>query len=114
MWTRFLDGVVLCGRLRGGGSPWGERGSGCDGCWVLAWVWVRVRVTAGPHMLQLGLLFLLGLCRLVCVLLVLLLEVLLVVLLLRVVLSFGFRFWFGVGFWVGVWFEVEKDLFLEV
>ena len=42
-----LDGVVLCGCLCGGGSRWGEGGSGCGGCGVLAWVWVRVWVRAG-------------------------------------------------------------------
>ena len=46
-----LDGVVLCGRLSGGGSRWGEGDSGCGGCGVVAWVWVRFRVRAGPLLL---------------------------------------------------------------
>ena len=37
-----LDGVVLGGRLCGGGSRWGEGGSGCGGWGVLTWVWLRV------------------------------------------------------------------------
>ena len=86
-----LDGVVLGGRLCGGGSRWGEGGSGCGGGGVLAWVWVRVWVRAGSLLLPSYLLWFLGLCRVV---LVMLLVVVVVVLLLRAVLSFGFRLWF--------------------
>ena len=46
-----LDGVVLGGRLCGGGSRLGEGGSGCGGRGVLAWVWVRVWVRAGSLVL---------------------------------------------------------------
>ena len=46
-----LDGAVLCGRLRGNGSRWGEGGPGCGGHRVLAWVWVRVWVRVGPLLL---------------------------------------------------------------
>ena len=42
-----LEGVVLCGRLRGDGLRSGQRGSGCAGCRVLVWVWVGVSVRAG-------------------------------------------------------------------
>ena len=51
-----LDGVVLCGRLRGGGSRCGAGGSVCVGCGVLAWVLVRVWVGAGQLLLPLRLL----------------------------------------------------------
>ena len=46
-----LDGLVLCGRLRGGGSRWGDGGPGCGGCGVLALVLGRVWVRAGPLLL---------------------------------------------------------------
>ena len=36
-----LDGVVLCGHLRGDGSRWGEEGSGWGGCELLALIMVR-------------------------------------------------------------------------
>ena len=100
--TEGLEGVVLGGRLCGGGACCGERGSRCGGWGVLAWVWVRVWVRAGSLLLRLYLWWFLGLCGVV---LVLLLVVVVVVLLLRVVLSFGFWLWFGVGFWVRVRFE---------
>ena len=87
-----LDGVVLGGRLCGGGGRWGEGGSGCGGWRVLVWVRVRVRAVS----LGLSLLFLWcwGLRG--------------------VVWSFGFRLGFGVGFWAWVRFEVEEDLVPEV
>ena len=50
-----LDGVVLCGRLRGGGSRLGGGELGFGGCGVLAWVRVRVGVRARPLMLLLRL-----------------------------------------------------------
>ena len=106
-----LVGVVLGGRLCGGGSRWGEGGSGCGGWRVLAWLWVRVWVTTGSLLLPSYLLWFLGLCG---VGLVMLLLVVVVVLLLWVVLLFGFRFWFGVVFWVGVRFEVKEDVVPEV
>ena len=49
-----LDGVVLGGRLCGGGGPWGEGSSGRGGRGVLVRVRVRVRVVS----LGLSLLFL--------------------------------------------------------
>ena len=106
-----LDGVVLGGRLCGGGSRWREGGSGCGGCGVLAWVWVRVWVRAGLLLLPSYLLWFLGLCGVV---LMMLLVVVVVLLLLRAMFSFGFRFWFWVGFCVGLRFEVEEGLVLEV
>ena len=48
-----LDGVVLFGRLRGGGSGWGQWSWGCGGCGVLARVWVRVWVRAGAFLVLL-------------------------------------------------------------
>ena len=89
------DGVVL-----GGGSRWGEGGSGCGAWGVLVWVWVRVLVRAGSLLLLSYFMWFLGLCGVV---LVNLLLVLVVLLLLRAVLLFGLRFWFAVGFLVGVW-----------
>ena len=107
-----LDGVVLGGRLCGGGTRCGGGGgSGCVGWGVPAWVWVRVLVRAGLPVVPSYPWWFFGLCGAV---LVLLLVVLVVVVLLRVVLTFGFRFWFGVGFRVGVRFEVEEDLVPEV
>ena len=94
-----LNGVVLCGRLRGGGSRWGEGGSGISGRMVLALFWVRVWVRTGPLLLPLRVLCFLALFVVVWVLFVKLLVVVVVVVLLRVLLSFGFRFWFGVRFW---------------
>ena len=78
-----LDGVVLGGRLYGGGSCWGEGGSGWSGCGVLAWVWFRVRVRAGSSLLPCYRSWFLGLCGVV---LVMLLVVVLVVVLLRAML----------------------------
>ena len=82
-----LDGVVLGGRLCGGGGRWWEGGVGCHRWGVLAWVrvWVRA-VFFGFLSLRLS-------CR---------------------VRSFGRRLGFGVGFAVGVWFQVEEDLGQEV
>ena len=82
-----LDGVVLGGRLCGGGGCRWEEGVGSGGCGVLAWVmaWVRA-VSVGFVSL-----------RLWCC-----------------VCSLGRRFGFGVGFGVGVRFQVEEDLCLEV
>ena len=82
-----LDGVVLGGRLCGGGGCRWEGGVGCGGWGVLAWVrvWVRA-VSVGFVSL-----------RLWCC-----------------VCSSGRRLWFGVGFGVGVRFQVEEDLCSEV
>ena len=82
-----LDGVVLAGRLCGGGGRWWEGGVGCGGWGVLAWfrVWVRA--------VLLGFVSL----RLWCC-----------------VCSFGRRLGFGVGFGVQVRFQVEEDLCSEV
>ena len=82
-----LDGVVLGGRLCGGGGCRWEGGVGCGGWGVLAWVRVRVGVVS------VGFVSL----RLWCC-----------------VCSRGRRLGFGVGFWVGVRFQVEEDLCLEV
>ena len=96
-----LDGVVLGGRLCGGGGRWWEGGVGCGAWGVLAWVkvWVRAVSPAFPSL------------RLWCCGLP---GVVLVVLLLLVVRSFGRRLGFGVGFLFGVRFEVEEDLGPEV
>ena len=96
-----LDGVVLGGRLCGGGGRWWEGGMGCGGWGVLAWVrvWVRA-VSLGWALLRLWCCGLRG--------------VVLVVVLLLLVRLFGGRLGFGAGFWVGVLFEVEEDLCLEV
>ena len=96
-----FDGVVLGGRLCGGGGHWGEGGSGCGGLGPL--VWVRVWVTAVSLGLSSLFLWCWGLR-----------GVVLVVVLLLMVWSFGFWLGFGVGFWVGVRFEVEEDLIPEV
>ena len=82
-----LDGVVLGGRLCGGGGcPW-EGGVGCGGWGVLAWVRVRGGVVS------VGFVSL----RLWCC-----------------VCSHGRRLGFGVGFGVGVRFQVEEYLCPEV
>ena len=62
-----LDGVVLGGRLCGGGSRLGEGDSGFGGWGVLACVWVRVWVRAGSLLLPSYLLWFLGLCGVVLV-----------------------------------------------
>ena len=82
-----LDGVVLGGRLCGGGGCRWEGSVGCGGWAVLAWVrvWVRA-VSVGFVML-----------RLWCC-----------------VCSLGRGFGFGVGFGLGVGFQVEEDLCLVV
>ena len=82
-----LDGVVLGGRLCGGGGCRWEGGVGCGGWGFLAWVrvWVRA-VSVGSVSL-----------RLWCC-----------------VCSSGRRLGFGVGFGVGVRFQVEEDLCPEV
>ena len=41
-----LDGVVLGGRLCGGGGRWGEGGLGCGGWGVLVWVRVWARAVS--------------------------------------------------------------------
>ena len=82
-----LDGVVLGGRLCGGGGCWWEGGVGCGGWGVLAWVRVRVRAVL------LGFVSL----RLWCC-----------------VCSLGRQLRFGVGFGVGVRFQVEDYLCPEV
>ena len=95
------DGVVLGGRLCGGGGRWWEGGVGCGG-WqilVLVRIWVRT-VSLWLASLRLRCC---GLC-----------GVVLVVVLLLVVRSFWRRLGFGVGFGVGVRFQVEEDLGLEV
>ena len=81
------DGVVLGGRLCGGGGCRWEGDMDCGGWGVLAWVrvWVRA-VSAGFVSL-----------RLWCC-----------------VCSLGRSFGFGVVFGVGVRFQVEEDLCLEV
>ena len=96
-----LDGIVLGGRLCGGGGSWWEGGVGCGGWGVLAWirVWVRA-VSLGFASLRLWCHGLRG--------------VVLVVVLLLLWRLFGRRFGFGVGFWFGVRSEVEEDLGLEV
>ena len=82
-----LDGVVLGGRLCGGGGCRWEGGVGCGGWAVVAWVrvWVRA-VSVGFVSLRLW-------CC-VCLLV--------------------HRFMFGVWFGVGVRFQVEGDLCPEV
>ena len=82
-----LDGVVLGGRLCGGGGCRREGGAGCGGWGVLAWARVRAGVVSGGFVSL----------RLWCC-----------------VCSRGRRLGFGVGFGVGVWFQVEKYLCLEV
>ena len=82
-----LDGVVLGGRLCGGGGCRWERGVGCGGWGVLAWVSVWVRVVL------VGFVFL----RLWCC-----------------VCWLRRRFGFGVGSGVGVRFQVEEDLCPDV
>ena len=82
-----FDGVLLGGRLCGGGGPWWEGGMGCGRWGVLEWVRVWVRAVL------LGFLSL----RLWCC-----------------VCSRGRRLGFGVGFGVGVPFQVEEDLCPEV
>ena len=83
-----LDGVVLGGRLCGGGGRWWEGRVGCGRSGVLVWVrvWVRA-VSLGLASLRLWCCGLRG-------------QVLVVVLLL-VVRSLGRRLGFGVGFGVG-------------
>ena len=96
-----LNGVVLGGRLCGGGGRWWYGGVGCGGSGVLAWVRVSVRAVS------LGVLsFRLWCCGLR--------GVVLVVVLLLVVRYFGRWLGFGVGFWFRVRFKVEEDLGLEV
>ena len=96
-----LDGVVLGGRLCGGGGRWWEGGVGCGRWGVLAWVrvWVRA-VLLGLASLRLWCCGLRG--------------VVLVVVLLLVVRLFGRRLGVGVGFWFRVRFKVEEDLGPEV
>ena len=82
-----LDGVVLGGRLCGGGGCRWEGGVGCGGWGVLAWVGVRVgAVSVGFVSL-----------RLWCC-----------------VCWRGRQLGFGVGFGVGVRFQAEEDLCPEV
>ena len=80
---RVWTGVVLGGRLCGGGGRWWEGGLGCGSWGVLVWVRVLVRV-AFPGLASL---------RLWCC-----------------VRSFGRRPGFRVGFGVGVRFQVDEDL----
>ena len=82
-----LDGVVLGGRLCGGGGCRWEGGVGCGGRGVLAWVRVRLGVVS------VGFVSLRFWCC-VC--------------------SRGRRLGFGVGFGVGVRFQVEEYLCPEV
>ena len=78
-----LDGVVLGGRLCGGGGCQREGGAGCGGWGVLAWARVRAGVVSGGFVSL----------RLWCC-----------------VCSRGRRLGFGVGFGVGVRFQVEEHL----
>ena len=87
MLARVWPGVVLGGRLCGGGGRWWEGSAGCGGWRVLAWVSVWVRAVS------LGFVSL----RLWCC-----------------VCLFGRRLGFGVRFGVGVRFQVEEDLSPEV
>ena len=96
-----LDGVMLGGRLCGGGGGWWEGGVGCGWWGVLAWVRVWVRAVS-LRFVSLRL-FCCGLR-----------GVVFVVVLLLVVRSFGRWLGFGVRFWFGVRFEVEVDLGPEV
>ena len=82
-----LDGVVLVGRLCGGGGCRWEGGLGCGGWGVLAWVRVRVGVVLVGFVS-------LHLWCCVC--------------------SRGRRLGFGVEFGVDVRLQVEEDLCLEV
>ena len=82
-----LDGVVLAGRLCGGGGCRREGGAGCGGWGVLAWARVRAGVVSGGFVSL----------RLWCC-----------------VCSRGRRLGFGVGFGVGVRFQVEEYLCPEV
>ena len=113
---RGIEGVVLLGRLRGDGSPWGQGDSGCCGCGVLVWVWVMVGVRAGVFLVLIPSAFcnFIELCGVVWVVLVMLLVVVVVVVLLRAVLSFGLLFLFGVELGPGVPFEVAEDLVSQV
>ena len=94
-----LDGVVLGGRLCGGGGCRREGGAGCGGWGVLAWARARAGVVSGGFVL-------LRLRRCVCS---------------RgrrlgfgVGFGVGVRFGFGVGFGVAVRFQVEEYLCPEV
>ena len=82
-----LDGVVLGGRLCGGGGCRWEGGVGCGGWGVLAWVRVRVGVVSVGFVLL----------RLWCC-----------------VCSRGRQLGFGVEFGAAVRFQVEEYLCLEV
>ena len=82
-----LDGVVLGGRLCGGGGCRREGGAGCGGWGVLAWARVRAGVVSGGFVSL----------RLWCC-----------------VCSRWRRLGFGVGFGVGVRFQVEEYLCPEV
>ena len=82
-----LDGVVLGGRLCGGGGCRREGGAGCGGWGVLAWARVWAGVVLGGFVSL----------RLWCC-----------------VCSRGRRLGFGVGFGVGVRFQVGEDLCPEV
>ena len=96
-----FDGVVLGGRLCGGGGRWWEGGVGCVWWGVLACVrvWVRA-VSLGFVSLRLWCCVLRG--------------VVLVVVLLLVVRSFEHWLEFGVRFGVGVLFQVEEEFGPEV
>ena len=97
-----LDGVVLRGHLRGGGSCRGQGGAGCGGRGVLV---------AGAFLLLLlpPVLWLLALTLLVVVMVVLLVVVVLVLL-----LAPGLRLRLGVGLGSGDRLEVEEDVVPEV
>ena len=82
-----LDGVVLGGRLCGGGGCRREGGAGCGWWGVLAWARVRAGVVSGGFVSL----------RLWCC-----------------VCPRGRRLGFGVGFGVGVRFQVEGYLCPEV
>ena len=89
-----LDGVVLGGRLCGGGGCRREGGAGCGGCGVLAWVRARAGVVSlRPRCCVCSRGRRLGF---------------------GVGFGVGVRFGFGVGFRVGVRFQVEEYLCPEV
>ena len=96
-----LDGVVLCGCLRGGSPCLGQGGAGCCGGGV---------VVAGALLALLPLVWLLGVRVLVLVVLVVLVVLWWALLL----FALGFRLLFGFGLWLGNRLEVGEDLILEM
>ena len=96
-----LDGVLLCGCLRGRGPCWGQGGGGYCGRGVLV---------AGAPLALLPLIWLLGVRLVVLVGLVVLVLLWSAVLL----LALGFQLWFGFRLGLGNLLEVEGDLVLEM